>query len=206
MCGALICPRHREFDRLGERAVLAAEAVLLIFVCFGYGFSRFIFPEGTAFFITCACYLLDQMLMSVGMARSTYMKKIALQPSHIQPALAAGVTIDHIFSISAALVGGVIWNRFGFQYVFLYGDEHAEEEDVLESETIPDDPTGERGTDGEDVVDGDPGGESRLDVRWVEGDLLHISGAGHADGEDHLVEQVADAGDRKGHVLWKNRL
>jgi hypothetical protein len=31
------------------------------------------------------------------------------------------VTIDHVFSITAALVGGVIWSVFGFQYVFLLG-------------------------------------------------------------------------------------
>jgi len=49
------------------------------------------------------------------------MKKISKQPGDIQPALTAAVTIDHIFSISAALAGGLIWNAFGFQYVFLMG-------------------------------------------------------------------------------------
>ncbi len=111
----------RMVDRLGERTVLAGEAVLLVFVCLGYGFSRFVFPAQAAFWITCACYLLDQMLMSVGMARSTYMKKTALDPAHVQPALTAGVTIDHVFSITTALVGGVIWNTWGYQYVFLLG-------------------------------------------------------------------------------------
>lgn len=33
----------------------------------------------------------------------------------------AAMTIDHIFSISAALLGGVVWNAYGFQYVFLFG-------------------------------------------------------------------------------------
>jgi predicted MFS family arabinose efflux permease len=108
-------------DRFGERMVLAIEAVALIFVCVGYGFSKFVLPENTAFLVVCACFLLDQMLMSVGMARSTYMKKIAKDPNDIQPALTAGVTIDHIFSISAALLGGLIWSTFGFQYVFLMG-------------------------------------------------------------------------------------
>jgi predicted MFS family arabinose efflux permease len=108
-------------DHFGERVVLASEAVLLVFVCFGYGFSRAMFPENTAFLIVCACFLLDQMLMSVSMARSTYMKKIALESGHIQPALTAGVTIDHVFSISIALLGGLIWNLFGYQYVFLMG-------------------------------------------------------------------------------------
>ncbi len=108
-------------DRFGERAVLAAEAIILIPVCFGYGFSKFLVGEQLAFFIVCACFLLDQMLMSVGMARSTYMKKIALQPDDVQPALTMAVSIDHVFSISAALVGGLIWKVFGFQYVFLMG-------------------------------------------------------------------------------------
>jgi hypothetical protein len=55
------------------------------------------------------------------MARSTFMQKIALDPADIQPALSAAVSIDHVFSISVALLGGVIWNNFGFQYVFLMG-------------------------------------------------------------------------------------
>ncbi|MBE0699244.1 MAG: MFS transporter, partial [Anaerolineaceae bacterium] len=108
-------------DHLGEKVVLATEAILLIFVCFGYGFARSVLPEASAFLVVCACYLLDNMLMSVGKARSTYLKKIALQPTDIQPALTAGVTIDHIFSISVALLGGLIWSVFGFQYVFLLG-------------------------------------------------------------------------------------
>jgi MFS family permease len=108
-------------DKFGERFVLASEAVILVFVCVGYGFAKFVFPTGTAFLVVCACFLIDQMIFSVSMARATYMKKIAIQPDHIQPALTAAVTIDHVFSITAALVGGVIWNAFGFQYVFLLG-------------------------------------------------------------------------------------
>ena len=108
-------------DTWGERNVLASEAVILVFVCLGYGFAKFIFPADTAFLVVCTCFLIDQMIFSVGMARATYMKKIALQPDHIQPALTAAVTIDHVFSITAALVGGVLWNTFGFQYVFLMG-------------------------------------------------------------------------------------
>jgi predicted MFS family arabinose efflux permease len=111
----------RMIDRLGERTVLATEAASLVFVCFGYGFSGFYFPKQIALIIICVCFVLDQMLFSVGMARSTYMKKIATNPAHIQPALTLSVTIDHIFSISTALLGGVIWNAFGFETVFLMG-------------------------------------------------------------------------------------
>lgn len=108
-------------DRLGERFVLASEAVLLVFVCVGYGFSKFVLPASQAFIAVCVFYLIDQMLFSVGMARSMYIKKIAIQSEDVQAALAAGVTIDHLFSIIIALLGGLIWNAFGFQYVFLLG-------------------------------------------------------------------------------------
>jgi len=111
----------RAIDRFGERLILQIEAGVLVVVCLGYGFSKFLFPESTAFLFVCGFFLLDQMLMSVNMARSMYMKKIAIKEEHIQPALTAGVTIDHVFSISIALIGGVIWNLFGFQYVFLLG-------------------------------------------------------------------------------------
>ena len=111
----------RAIDRFGERLILQMEAALLVVVCLGYGFSKFLFSPQIGFLMTCGFYLLDQMLFSVSMARSMYIKKIAKDESHVQPALTAGVTIDHIFSICVALVGGVIWNRFGFQYVFLLG-------------------------------------------------------------------------------------
>jgi len=111
----------RAIDRFGERLILQVEAVTLVVVCLGYGFSKFLFPERTAFLFVCGFYLLDQILMSVNMARSIYMKKIAVDHSHVQPALTAGVTIDHLFSIGVALLGGVIWNMYGFQYVFLLG-------------------------------------------------------------------------------------
>lgn len=108
-------------DRLGERFVLSGEAVVLIFVCFGYGFSKFLFSPAVAFYLICVCFLVDQMIFSVSMARATYLKKISKRTEDIQPALTAAVTIDHVFSIASALVGGLIWNRFGFQYVFLFG-------------------------------------------------------------------------------------
>jgi predicted MFS family arabinose efflux permease len=111
----------RAIDRFGERLILQIEAAVLAVVCLGYGFSRFLFPDKTAFLFICGFYLLDQMLMSVNMARSMYMKNIAITEDHIQPALTAGLTIDHIFSLSIALLGGVIWSVFGFQYVFLIG-------------------------------------------------------------------------------------
>jgi len=111
----------RSIDQFGERFVLVSEAVILIVICFGYGFSKTLHANNIAFLVVCACYLVDQMIFSVGMARATYIKKIAKKPEDVQSTLTAGVTIDHIFSISAALAGGAIWNAWGYQYVFLFG-------------------------------------------------------------------------------------
>lgn len=111
----------RWIDRFGERVILMGEAFILIFVCAGYGFSRHILPEEAAIYLAFACYIMDQLLMSVGMARATYLKKIAVVPEDISQTLTMGVSIDHIFSISIALASSLIWQYLGYEYVFLLG-------------------------------------------------------------------------------------
>lgn len=108
-------------DRLGERVILMSEAALLIVVCACYGFSRRVLPETAALYLTSACFILDQILMWVSMARATYLKKIALNPADVSPSLAMGTTIDHVFSIAIALGSSIIWDRLGYEYVFLLG-------------------------------------------------------------------------------------
>ena len=108
-------------DRFGERVVLMMEASVLILVCFGYGFAESFLPHKQAFYLVAACFVVDQLLMSVSMARATYLKKIAVHPDHITPTLTMAVTIDHAFSIGVAVLGGAIWKYLGYQYVFLFG-------------------------------------------------------------------------------------
>ncbi|MFH0789443.1 MAG: MFS transporter [Pseudomonadota bacterium] len=121
-CGVIFQPLlGKAIDQLGEKTVLTMEAVLLIGVCLGYGFSRDFLPERAALIIVSLCFVMDQLLMSVNMARATYLKKIAVHPDHITPTLTMSVSLDHVFSISIALVGGVIWAAWGYQMVFLLG-------------------------------------------------------------------------------------
>jgi predicted MFS family arabinose efflux permease len=109
-------------DKMGERFVLVSEASILVFVCIGYGFAKSFFPDGnTAYAIAAACFVIDMLLISASMARATYLKKIAIHPSHVAPTLTMGVSIDHAFSIGIAFACGFVWNIFGFQYVFLIG-------------------------------------------------------------------------------------
>ncbi|WP_304239502.1 MFS transporter [Gracilinema caldarium] len=111
----------RAVDTRGEQFMLGLEAMLLIPVCFLYGFAKFLFPELIAFIIVCLCYVADSLLLSFGVARSVWIKKIAEKPSDIAPTLAMGVSIDHIFSIAVALMAGLLWDHFGYQWVFLAG-------------------------------------------------------------------------------------
>ena len=111
----------KAIDKLGERFILASEAVILIFVCIGYGFSKNIFSETTALYIVFICYIIDQMLVAVGMARATYLRKIAIKPEDVSQTLTMGVSIDHVFSVSIAVLGGLVWIRWGYQYIFLAG-------------------------------------------------------------------------------------
>ncbi len=111
----------RLIDSWGERLVLFSEAVILIVVCGLYGFAGTLFNPALALAVVSACYVADQLLMSVSMARATYLKKIAVHPSHVTPALTAATSIDHVFSIATAVVSGIIWKIWGYQYVFLGG-------------------------------------------------------------------------------------
>lgn len=111
----------RLIDLRGERFVLAGEALLLIGVCLLYGFSGAWFSRPLALWVVCACFIADQLLMSVSMARATYLKKIAQDPAHVSPSLTAATSIDHVFSISMAVVGGFLWKALGYQAVFVLG-------------------------------------------------------------------------------------
>jgi predicted MFS family arabinose efflux permease len=122
ICGIVFQPLlGKAIDSLGEKSVLIGEALLLIVVCLGYGYARSFFSEQTAFIIASACYVMDQLLMSVNMARSTYLKKIARHPDDVAPTLTMSVSLDHIFSIGVALTGGLVWAAWGYQTVFLFG-------------------------------------------------------------------------------------
>lgn len=106
-------------DRLGERVVLSLEAVLLVLVCMGYAFASELVAPSVAVVIIAVCYILDNSMSAVEMARSTYVKKIAFDPGDVMPTLSAGVSFDHLIAMSIPFLGGILWKTMGYQYVFL---------------------------------------------------------------------------------------
>ncbi|MEI8200418.1 MAG: MFS transporter [Eubacteriales bacterium] len=106
-------------DRLGERTVLSLEAVLLVVICMGYAFAADLVPLSAAVVIIAVCYILDNSMSAVEMARSTYVRKIALDPTDVMPTLSAGVSFDHIVAMTIPILGGLLWKTMGYQYVFM---------------------------------------------------------------------------------------
>lgn len=106
-------------DIKGERFVLSLEAIVLIVICIGYSFAADIFPTAIAVVIIAICYIIDNSLSVVEMARSTYIKKIAVSPEDVTPTLSAGTSFDHIIAMSIPFFGGLLWASMGYKYVFL---------------------------------------------------------------------------------------
>ena len=103
----------RLIDRLGERVVLMADAMVLLLVCLTYGFAGDVLPHTYAFYAVCGAYVLDQFLFGMQMARTTYLSKIAVERRDIGSTLSLSVTIDHAVSIPIAMLGGRVWVAFG---------------------------------------------------------------------------------------------
>ena len=112
-------------DSVGERFILAGEAVSLIFICLGYAFTEGLLANWglgrITLYVICALFVLDQMLASVSMARATYLKKIALSAEDVSPTLSMGITIDHMVSMFVPWLGGFVWTVLGYEYVFICG-------------------------------------------------------------------------------------
>ena len=111
-------------DHLGEKFVLSAEAVGFFLVCLGYAFATDLFNLKTALLVICSCYVLDQLMNSVSMARATYMKKLALVPEDVSPSLSLGTSIDHLVTMFLPILGGWVWyngGANGYKYVFIGG-------------------------------------------------------------------------------------
>lgn len=106
-------------DSRGERFVLTLEAILLFAICIGYAFSDRIFSTGIAVVIIAGCYVIDNSMAAVEMARSTYVRKIAVDLADVTPTLSTGVSLQHIASMVIPIFGGLLWLKIGYQAVFM---------------------------------------------------------------------------------------
>ena len=106
-------------DRLGEKVIISAESIVLVLMSLLYGFSSSWFSQETALIITMACFVADQLLFSVRIARTTYLNRIVDHPDDLTPTISMGLSLDHAVSMLIPLGGGLLWTYYGYIPVFL---------------------------------------------------------------------------------------
>ncbi len=109
----------KAIDYWGERTVIVCESGILVVMCIFYGLAPLYAGPELALAIVMVCYVLDQLLFSVRMARSTYLNRIAENGDDVPATISMGLTLDHAVSMVIPFIGGVVWAQFHFTYVFL---------------------------------------------------------------------------------------
>jgi MFS family permease len=109
----------KAIDTWGERTIIMLESCLLIVICLLYGFAGSWFTARVAVIIIMACYICDQLLFSVRIARTTYLNRIVDTPDDLGATLSMGMTLDHGVSMLVPLGGGLLWAYYGYISVFL---------------------------------------------------------------------------------------
>ena len=119
VCGAIASPLlGRLIDKLGYKFIMVTDTLILVVVCFLYGFSHRLFPADIAFTVVCVNYVLDSIISLASMASNVYVQDIADGPEEVVATLSTGVSVNHVISIFIALVGGWIWAHVGIELLF----------------------------------------------------------------------------------------
>jgi len=118
-CGFFASPLiGKLIDHVGYKAVMVGDTLILIIVCFFYGFSHKIFPLYIAFYVVCVNYILDAIISVASMASNVYVQDIADNKEEITATLSTGISVNHVISVLIALLGGIIWKFFGIELLF----------------------------------------------------------------------------------------
>jgi len=120
VCGFLASPLvGRIIDRLGYKTVMIADTLILVIVCFFYGFAHHLFPMHIAFIVCCVNYILDSIISLASMASNVYVQDISDNPDEVRATISTGVSVNHLITIFIALFGGWIWNALGIETLFI---------------------------------------------------------------------------------------
>ncbi len=109
----------RIIDRFGYRIVMISDTLILVIVCFFYGFAHRIFPMHIAFVICCINYVLDSIISLASMASSVYVQDLSDNADELKTTLSTGLSVNHFITILIALFGGWIWQTLGMETLFM---------------------------------------------------------------------------------------
>ena len=106
-------------DKIGYKAVMVADTLILVVVCFFYGFAHHLFPRDIAFLVCCVNYILDAVISLASMASNVYVQELADNADEVKATISTGVSINHVITIFIALFGGWIWQSLGIETLFM---------------------------------------------------------------------------------------
>ena len=109
----------RLIDRIGYKPVMISDTLILVIVCFFYGFSHHLFPMPVAFVICCVNYVLDSIISLASMASNVYVQDISDNPDEMRATISTGVSVNHLITVLIALFGGWIWHTVGVETLFV---------------------------------------------------------------------------------------
>jgi len=109
----------RIIDKVGYKTVMVADTLILVIVCFFYGFAHHLFSMETAFLVCCINYVLDAIISLASMAANVYVQDLADSPDETKATISTGVSINHVITIFIALFGGWIWQTLGIEILFI---------------------------------------------------------------------------------------
>lgn len=109
----------RIIDRLGYKVVMVSDTLILVIVCFFYGFAHHLFPRDVAFVVCCVNYVLDAIISLASMASNLYVQDLSDNDDEVKATISTGVSINHVITIFIALFGGWIWQTLGIELLFI---------------------------------------------------------------------------------------
>lgn len=106
-------------DRIGYKTVMIADTLILVIICFFYGFAHHLFSSNVAFVVCCINYILDSVISLASMASNVYVQDISDSKEEMRATISTGISVNHLITIFIALLGGWIWNVLGIETLFI---------------------------------------------------------------------------------------
>ncbi|MBR4221442.1 MAG: MFS transporter [Victivallales bacterium] len=107
-------------DYIGYKNVMIYDTVILFFVCLIYGYADSLFAKQIAMWVVCLNFMLDAIISTSSMATNIYVRDISVNEEEITASLTTGISINHLISILAALLGGIVWKYVGVGWLFTF--------------------------------------------------------------------------------------
>lgn len=106
-------------DRAGYKIVMIMDTLILVIVCFFYGFAHHMFPMHIAFIVCCINYILDSVISLASMASNVYVQDISDSQEELRATISTGISVNHLITVLIALFGGWIWQTLGIETLFI---------------------------------------------------------------------------------------